>query len=86
LESETNRKYMVQMEDYGEIIEKIDLKPIIHKEIYDLLSKGFSSVDSLKEILHFLHFLKFHPMDSFESTFVKYSTSKNVDELSLKRY
>jgi hypothetical protein len=81
LESETNKQYILQMEDYGEIIEKIDFKPIIHKEMYELLSKSFSSADSLREIIQFLYFLKFYPSVKTFETNILFTTSKNVDEL-----
>jgi hypothetical protein len=80
LERNSNYNQIVDFKEYGEILESIDFKPIIQKEIFELLSKSFSSVDSLRELMKFLFFLKLHPTYRSYDNY-QFSFSKNVDEI-----
>jgi hypothetical protein len=80
-EESSNYNQIVDFKEYGEILERIDFKPIIQKEIYELLSKSFSSVDSLRELMKFLFFLKLHPTHRSYDYNYQFSFSKNVEEI-----
>jgi hypothetical protein len=80
-EKSSNYNQIVDFKEYGEILERIDFKPIIQKEIYELLSKRFSSVDSLRELMKFLFFLKLHPTHLSYDYNYQFSFSKNVEEI-----
>jgi hypothetical protein len=73
-----DKKYIMAMEEYGEIVEKMDFKSIIHNEIFELISKSFSSVVSLSGIIQFLFFLNFN---GTEGSFSDGYTTKNLEEL-----